>query len=47
MTLVHEDGLKVIIEPNENLKAVSKEVMGINIFDEMEIKQAHLGLPKK
>ncbi len=29
-----DDGIKVSIEPNEKLNAVSEEVMGINIYDE-------------
>ena len=35
-----DDGIKVMIEPNEKLKAVSEEVMGINIYDE----EGHIGL---
>ena len=35
-----DDGIKVSIEPNEKLKAVSEEVMGINIYDE----EGHIGL---
>jgi hypothetical protein len=35
-----DDGIKVNIEPNEKLKAVSEEVMGINIYGE----EGHIGL---
>lgn len=31
-TYEYEDGIKVYIKPNEKLKAVSEEVMGVNIF---------------
>ncbi|MFJ5624859.1 hypothetical protein ACIQD3_19530 [Peribacillus loiseleuriae] len=45
-TYEYEDGIKVYIEPNENLQAVTKEVMGFNIYNEKEREQAHLGIGK-
>lgn len=42
----YEDGIKVNVEPNEKLKAVSEEVMGFNIYDEEERKKANLGVGK-
>lgn len=38
----YDDGIKVYIEPNEKLKAVSEEVMGSNIYDE----EGNLGIGK-
>lgn len=32
-TFEYDDGIKVHIEPNEKLKAVSEEIIGVNIFD--------------
>ncbi|WP_226669608.1 hypothetical protein [Metabacillus litoralis] len=32
-TFDYDDGIKVHIEPNEKLKAVSEEIMGVNIFN--------------
>ncbi|MGN7403113.1 hypothetical protein ACTHO0_24995 [Cytobacillus praedii] len=39
----YDDGIKVKIEPNEKLIAVSKEVMGFNIYDEEEMKNIGVG----
>lgn len=36
--------IKVVIEPNEKLKNIAKEVMGFNIFDEEVRTQAYLGI---
>jgi hypothetical protein len=44
LTYTFEDGLEVYIEPNEKLEAISREVMGFNIFDEKERMENHLGL---
>ncbi|MGE7921408.1 hypothetical protein ACQKM9_21095 [Viridibacillus sp. NPDC093762] len=41
----YDDGIKVYIEPNEKLKAVSEEVMGINIYE--EDKEGNLGMGGK
>ncbi|MGE8081613.1 hypothetical protein [Peribacillus loiseleuriae] len=43
-TYEYDDGIKVYIEPNENLQAVTKEVMGFNIYNEKERKLAYLGI---
>jgi hypothetical protein len=40
----YDDGIKIYIEPNEKLKAVSEEVMGSNIYDEDE--EGNLGMGK-
>lgn len=40
----YDDGIKVYIEPNEKLKAVSEEVMGFNIYE--EDKEGKLGMGK-
>ncbi|AGK54477.1 hypothetical protein [Bacillus sp. 1NLA3E] len=47
-TYEYDDGIKVFIEPNEKLKAVSKEIMGVNIFsfDEEGRQIAELGIGK-
>jgi hypothetical protein len=45
-TYEYDDGIKVYIEPNENLQAVTKEVMGFNIYNEKEREQAYLGIGK-
>lgn len=44
-TFEFEDGIKIFIEPNEKLKAVSEEIMGVNIFsfDEEGRQIAKLG----
>ncbi|MCG7335078.1 hypothetical protein MHZ95_07290 [Sporosarcina sp. ACRSM] len=36
LNFVFDDGIKVRIEPHEKLKAISEEVMGINIYNEEE-----------
>ncbi|MFD4819459.1 hypothetical protein [Peribacillus butanolivorans] len=43
-TYEYDDGIKVYIEPNENLQAVTKEVMGFNIYNEKGRKLAYLGI---
>lgn len=47
-TYEYEDGIKVYIEPNEKLKEVSEEIMGVNIFsfDEEGEQIAKLGTGK-
>ncbi|WP_318508770.1 hypothetical protein [Bacillus sp. T3] len=47
-TYEYDDGIKVYIEPNEKLKAISKEIMGVNIFsfDEEGRQIAELGIGK-
>lgn len=47
-TFEYDDGIKVHIEPNEKLKAVSEEIMGVNIFsfDEEGRQIAELGTGK-
>ncbi|MFD1737185.1 hypothetical protein ACFSCX_11545 [Bacillus salitolerans] len=45
-TYEYEDGLKVFIEPNEKLIEISKDVMGFNIYNEEERKEAKLGMGK-
>ncbi|WP_332633737.1 hypothetical protein [Halalkalibacter flavus] len=47
-TYEFDDGIKVYIEPSENLKAVSEEIMGVNIFifDEEGRQVAKLGTGK-
>ncbi|WP_226528754.1 hypothetical protein [Metabacillus niabensis] len=42
-TYEFNDGIKVYIEPNEKLKVVSEEVLGINIYDEGEEKSLNIG----
>lgn len=40
------DGIKVYIEPSEKLQEITEEVMGLNIYDEEEMKQANLSIGK-
>jgi hypothetical protein len=45
-TFEFDDGIKVYIEPNETLQAVTKEGIGFNIFNEEGREQARLGMGK-
>lgn len=45
-TFSYDDGISIYIEPNEKLKDVLIEVMGINIFEEDQRAQANLGSGK-
>lgn len=45
-TYEYDDGIKLYIEPRQKLKAVTKEIMGFNIYDEEEREQARLGMGK-
>ncbi|WP_404451805.1 hypothetical protein LG329_15895 [Virgibacillus necropolis] len=46
LTFEYEDGIKLSIEPNEKLKAVTKEVVGFKIYKEGGRQQANLGVGK-
>lgn len=41
-----DDGIKLIIEPNEKLTTVSEEIMGFNIYDEEDGAEVRLGFGK-
>ncbi|GEM_PF-3097755 len=34
--LEYDDGIKILIQPNEELKEISEELMGVNIYDREE-----------
>lgn len=45
-TYDYDDGIKIYIEPSEKLKAISEELIGINIYDkEKNYGTGHTGLP--
>jgi len=45
-TFEAEDGIKIYIEPNENLREITEEVIGLNMYNEEEMQQANLSLGK-
>lgn len=42
----YDDELKIYIEPHENLLVTTKEVMGLDIYNEEERKESGLGMGK-
>lgn len=45
-TYSYDDGIKLIIEPNQNLIDVIEEIIGFNIFNEEGRERAYLGFGK-